>query len=219
MIFIFYTILTCFVAESFSVDSISMSPGYEPGDRLLTSPLWYGPRIPFTTENLPGIFSPKRGDVVILSPPFQEPPGWLERFLRPLARFFTGRKKTFTRAARQEWENDFVVKRIIALPGDTVRMQGSEAYVRPQGTPDFVSEFSLSLSGYRIIRESLPDGWTADAPLGDSGDETVLGKGEYFLLSDNRNGTLDSRLWGPVNEDRIITRVLFRYWPWREKAQ
>lgn len=41
----------------------------------------------------------------------------------------------------------------------------------------------------------------------------VLGEDEYFFMGDNRPGSRDSRNFGPVKEDRIIGRVILRYWP------
>jgi signal peptidase I len=41
----------------------------------------------------------------------------------------------------------------------------------------------------------------------------VLGEGEYFVLSDDRSNTNDSRTWGAVPIDFIAGKALFRYWP------
>ncbi|MCL1817374.1 MAG: signal peptidase I [Spirochaetaceae bacterium] len=213
LVFAFYAVFTTCIADSFKVESVSMTPGFESGDRLVLLPFWYGPRIPFTGKSLPGIFSPRRGDVVVLSPPYAGEPPLFEKLLRPLGEFFTGRTRNISLADRSEWENTRVLRRIIALPGDAVRIRNGEAYVRPQGTPDFVSEFSLSLSAYEITREVLPADWMEDSPLGALDNEIVLGEEEYYVLADNRGGSLDSRLWGPVREDRILTRALLRYWP------
>ena len=213
VVFVIYAAFTSFLIDSFLVESVSMTPGFMGGDRLLVAPLWYGPRIPFTEKKLPGIFSPRRGDVVVLSPPYAGDASLPEKLLRPVGEFFTGRTKNISFAERRAWENTRVLRRIIALPGDAVRIRGGEAYVRPQGTPDFVSEFSLSLSTYEITRETLPAGWTEDSPLGGFDSEVLLSAGEYFVLADNRGGSLDSRLWGPVGEDKILTKALLRYWP------
>jgi signal peptidase I len=214
LVFVIYVALTAFLADSFQVDSVSMRPGYEPGDRLFISPLWYGPRIPFTEGHLPGIFSPRRGDVAVLLPPYAARPSFPKELLGPVAGFFTGRKNasSISFAGGREWENRYVLRRIVALPGDTVRIRAGEAFIRPQGTPDFVSEFSLSLSSYEIIRETLPEDWPEESPLSGPDTDILLGEEEYFVLADNRNGSLDSRLWGPVHEDRIVTKVLLRYW-------
>lgn len=212
-IFVLYELVSSFILSTYRIESVSMRPLYEPGNRVFASPLWYGPKIPFRPEHLPGLFKPKRGEIVVLRPPFLDEPSIIEAFLRPFARFFSGQKKTFSIAGRREWENDFTVKRVVALPGDTVRIRDGEAYVRPEGTPDFVSEFSISMSRYEIGRIPLPEGWEDTAPLGGFLEDYLLKDKEYYVLGDNRSGSTDSRLWGAVHEDRIAARVLFRYWP------
>jgi signal peptidase I len=212
-ILLFFQLTRIFLFSTYRVDTVSMSPQYEPGNYILTSPLPYGPVIPYSLERLPSIAKPKRGDIVILNPPYIKKPSIIESFLNPVVRFFSGQRKGFSIEKRQEWENDYVVKRIIALPGDTVRMRGPEAYIKPKDTPDFVSEFSLSFSRYELKKEPLPSGWTETDPLGGAMRDIILRDNEYFVLGDNRSRSTDSRLWGPVRGPQIRAKVIMRYWP------
>jgi signal peptidase I len=212
-VFLVHALLTNLVVGSAAVDSLSMLPGSEPGDRYITSPLWYGPVLPLVNRRLPGIFSPRRGDLALIAAPYARRPAFPGSVLGQIVGFFTGRKIPLPLDKRLDWENDFVLRRIIALPGDTVRIRGGEAFVKAGKSPDFVSEFSLSLTPYRITPLSLPPDWESQAPLGGLGGEMLLGEKEYFILCDNRTGGLDSRLWGPVHADRIVAKVLLRYWP------
>ena len=43
--------------------------------------------------------------------------------------------------------------------------------------------------------------------------EISLGKDEYFVMSDNRVSSIDSRLWGAVKSNKIQGKVLIRYFP------
>ncbi|MCL2170686.1 MAG: signal peptidase I [Defluviitaleaceae bacterium] len=41
----------------------------------------------------------------------------------------------------------------------------------------------------------------------------LLGDGEYFIVGDNLANSIDSRHFGPINQQQITARVLFRYFP------
>lgn len=213
-VFILHQLLAGFVLVTLKVESSAMRPQYLPGHRVAAVPLWYGFQLPLSRRRV-RISGPGRGDLVVVRPPYAEEGSIPDRILGPVFRFFTGQKRGSPLDRRQGWENDFVVKRIIALPGDSVRIRSGEAFVRPRGTPDFVSEFSISLARYDISLEDLPPGWRPEDPLGGLFDDLTLGEGEYFVLGDNRSASTDSRFWGPVPENRIFARVLFRFWPLR----
>jgi len=210
---VLYEVVSSFIIGGYKIDSVSMVPYYEPGSRLLVSPLVYGPVIPFTDDRIPGLAKPKRGDMVLLRTPYRRQASFLETALEQFTRFFTLQASSFSLTKREVWENEYVVKRVIALPGDSVRVKNLEALIRPKGTPDFVSEFSLSLSRYEILKESLPRDWRENDPFGGFAEDVILKDDEYYVLGDNRTRSTDSRLWGPVKESQIHGMVLFRYWP------
>jgi signal peptidase I len=85
------------------------------------------------------------------------------------------------------------VKRIVGLPGD--RIESRQGVVVVNG-----EEFEES-----YIEAERRGG--ADFP------PTVVPKGHYFMLGDNRAQSCDSREYGPVSEDNLIARVLVIYWP------
>lgn len=47
----------------------------------------------------------------------------------------------------------------------------------------------------------------------DEEDLVFLHPGEYYVLGDNRRISKDSRYFGPITEDRIIGKAVFRFWP------
>jgi signal peptidase I len=95
------------------------------------------------------------------------------------------------------------VKRLIGLPGETVREDSH---------------------GFIWIREPGARTWTRlmepylSAPTRRA-DQTYVGrswrvpKGEYFMLGDNRPDSCDSRKWGSVPRSSLIGPVIFTYWP------
>lgn len=85
---------------------------------------------------------------------------------------------------------DFI-KRVIALPGDTVEIRQGKVYVNGQ----YVDE--------AYINETANYSWSPRR----------MASGEYFVLGDNRNNSSDSHVWGPVPRDNIIGKAWVSYWP------
>lgn len=90
-----------------------------------------------------------------------------------------------------------IVKRVIAVAGDTVAIKKDGIYVN--GT--LLSEMDGSL-GYKIDRYSYQ-------PMA----ERVIGEGKIFLLGDHRSVSYDSRAFGQVDEKAVIGKVLLRISP------
>ena len=211
--FLVWLVVSRFLASTWSIDSVSMSPALEPGDRVVVSLLAFGPRIPFSAARLPGITEPARGDLVVVEPPYVgTAPAW-RRLLEPIAGFFTGQRATIVRDFEGGRQNRYVVKRIIGIPGDTVRLQGFIASLRPQGASDFTPEARLIGEPFERRIDFAPANWEPSLPFSGTGDDVTLGPGEYYVLGDNRASSSDSRSWGPLAEARIVGRVVLRYWP------
>ena len=91
----------------------------------------------------------------------------------------------------------FFIKRVIALPGETITIEGSTV---------------------RISNPQYPNGFILDEPyiksMENGTDLTeVLGDREYFVMGDNRDQSSDSRFWGVLQEERIIGRAFVRLFP------
>lgn len=87
------------------------------------------------------------------------------------------------------------VKRVVALPGETVDLKDGKVYVDGQ-----------------VLMESYVVGTTnirnpaVHFPL-------TVPPNSLFVLGDNRPVSGDSREWGPVTDERIIGKVTIRFWP------
>jgi signal peptidase I len=82
------------------------------------------------------------------------------------------------------------IKRIIGLPGDTIRVNGGEVYVNDQVVDEpYIAAAPRYQSQWSVPANSL------------------------FVLGDNRNNSSDSHNWGPVPMEYVIGRALFVYWP------
>lgn len=208
-----YLVASHFLVSTARIDSTSMAPTLEPRDRVIVSTLVYGPRVPFSSARLPGIAEPSRGDLVVVRPPFVEDPPFLRRMFDPIARFFTLQKTTLHRDLYGARVNSSMVKRLVGLPGDTIRLRSYGAFIKPQGATQFVPEAELLPGRPTVSKPVLPRGWDASMPLSGTSADLVLGPDQYYVLGDNRQQSSDSRSWGPIPRSRIMARVLYRYWP------
>jgi len=92
---------------------------------------------------------------------------------------------------------DFI-KRIIGVPGDTIKVMGGYIYLNGQKLEEqYVNDPGQVLAG-RYLRE---------------GYEVDVAPGQYIVMGDNRLHSSDSREWGPVTTNGIVGRAFFRYWP------
>ncbi|MFW6292401.1 MAG: signal peptidase I [Spirochaetota bacterium] len=211
LLFLVYEGITTLLFSTVRQETIAMEPTLSTGDRLITLPPVYGPRIRLFNWVLPGFRAPSRGDLVTLRPGFAERPGIARRLFGPLYRFFTLDNRPTD--DEDEWNNALQIKRIVGLPGDTVRMERFVAYVRPAGEREFASEFALAGGFYEIIAEDRPVDWRPLDPFGPAMEDFELGDDEYFVLADNRSTATDSRHWGPIGPEAITASVSIRFWP------
>jgi signal peptidase I len=97
-----------------------------------------------------------------------------------------------------EDQTKFFIKRVIGLPGETVEIHNGTVTVWSDAYPD-----GLVLDEPYIANNNIKiDNYSR-----------VLNNDEYFVLGDNRAGSLDSRAWGPVPKSLIIGRPILRLLP------
>ena len=210
---ILYLIISSMFLATFQVESASMEPLLEARDRIFVSPLIYGARFLFFSARLPPLREPARGDLVVIHSPMYSRPGVPISILEPLIRFFSFQRGSVVRDESGRRIPAYMIKRIVAVPGDTIRISGFTAYIRPDGSSTFSAEQELIPGYYEVLVGSLPEGWTKEFPFSGEHPPLILGKDQYFLLGDNRPGSSDSRSWGPISRDQIFGKVLYRYWP------
>ena len=92
-------------------------------------------------------------------------------------------------------EEEWFIKRVIALPGETVEVRDGKVYINNSTTP-------------------LDEPYIKEEPVEDFGPYTVPKDG-YFVMGDNRNNSNDARDWQThyVRRDEILGKAWFRYYP------
>jgi signal peptidase I len=184
-------VIKVFLVQAFFIPSASMNPTLVRGDRVLVEKIGYR------------IGEPKRGQVIVFA---QETAGeapdlpWTEdarNFLRELIGLPTGE------------ETDFI-KRVVAVGGDVITYQGNarklvvngervdESYIKGGQDTSSTKISKANCKGMQL--EAVEDGCRIP-------DDTV------FVMGDNRSNSMDSRVFGPVEEREIVGRAWIIIWP------
>ncbi len=112
-----------------------------------------------------------------------------------------------------------LVKRVVALPGERVRLHEGRLFVNGHPLEEPYALFTRSQPDifrdeFPNLREVDPDvdprWWRALRRLGATG-EVAVPPQEYFVLGDNRNNSEDSRYWGFVPQEMVVGRPLLVY--------
>jgi signal peptidase I len=120
----------------------------------------------------------------------------------------------------------YVVKRIVAVPGDRIHLRDGIVYLngQPQDEP-----YVIRKRGYSPFKDdfpAIPPGGLVDVtpewrflmPQLVEGDDLVVPPGNYFAMGDNRDDSRDSRYWGFIPRENIIGRPMFIYWSFETPA-
>jgi len=196
----FFLFFRTFLIEAFRIPSGSMIPTLLVGDWLFVNKLAYGPHVPFTNINLPGYDDPERGDVVV----FKSPP----------------------QSDQPEDPNPTLVKRCVAVAGDTIWMRGGVLHVngvpQKQGYPASENpkgEGTFSHPLFQWQKNFELHGAAVGEPLAqpalDDWGPLVVPPGHLFMLGDNRYDSKDGRYWGFVPRENVRGRPVFVYYSYR----
>ncbi len=179
------------IAQARMIPSGSMENTILVGDHLLVDRLGYSAGIPFTDAQIPLWVHPRRQQIVVFAPP------------------------------PAEGSNQDLIKRVIGVPGDLIRIRDGKVYVNgnvlaePYVLPDpedGTSAFeNFPPAGPVPPDLSLAPGWAARLEDYVTGGQLRVPPDCYFVMGDNRGNSYDSRYWGFVPRQSIIGEPLFIY--------
>ena len=211
-------VLRIFLFQPFTIPSASMEPNLYEGDYLIVSKWSYGyskHSIPFSPPLWEGRIlgsKPQRGDIAVFKLPRDD-------------------------------KTDYI-KRVVGLPGDTIQVRDNKLFVngvaatdQVVGTIDVPTPYGTTETALKV-RETLPGSTKAfmtqdfrpDGELDNTG-LFVVPEGHYFMMGDNRDNSIDSRVReeygvGLVPEENLVGKAqiilfswspgasLFKPWTW-----
>ncbi|MFC6658924.1 signal peptidase I, partial [Deinococcus multiflagellatus] len=206
---VFAVVITQFVATLVGVDGVSMMPNLRDRERVFV------PKYE-TWLHKAGIGEFKRGDILIFKPP----------------REASAKIENLTKAAPLNlWTyRPFLIKRLIGLPGDKIRIQGGEVSVngvkldsgwttdfwKAQGCWDTESPVANLAQSSRIGER----GFMQSVNVVQDQEEFTVPAGHYYVMGDNRTatGSEDSRIVGPVPRRDVAGRAAAVVWPIMRKV-
>jgi signal peptidase I len=95
-----------------------------------------------------------------------------------------------------------LIKRVIGLPGDRVVVKNGEITIYNKAHPEGFDPDT-----------TLPYGKIHPLPYTAGNIDITLGRNQIFVCGDNRTDSLDSRIFGPVNVNSIIGKLVLRIYP------
>lgn len=174
-------LLRTFFVQAYKIPSGSMESTLLIGDHIIVNKLAYGFRMPDSFFGL----TPFAGAI---------PYG---KYLFRLGQVHRGDIVVFV--FPEDETKDFI-KRVVAIPGDTVQVKAGTLYLNGQRAPDSYTRFEVQAE--ERVESNQRDYF---------GPVTVAPE-HYFMMGDNRDRSYDSRFWGPVSRDGIEGHAMFIYW-------
>src|SRR5688572_22611044 len=204
--FMIFLVVRTFLIQTFTIVSGSMENTLLIGDFLVLNKSAYSATVPVIGKRLPGYDTPDRGDIIVFVG-YHECGGSAEQCKQ-------NRKDPID-----------LVKRLVGMPGDTLRMQDGELFINGQQAPDeYVRHTNPSDGGHPWMTEwqtsYLTDSAAAQPyyPTRDNWGPIVVPEARYFVLGDNRDESLDSRYWGFIEGPQIKGRAVALYFSYDTRS-
>lgn len=175
------------VADWYDVPTGSMRPSILEGDRVFVHKTAYDLKVPFTKWHLLEWGNPERGEVIVCYSPAD------------------GKR---------------LVKRVVAVPGDRVELRANQLFINGQAAQ--YSELDakvtrdlppaelphLEFANEKVAERTHPVMFIPAVDSRSTFPETVVPDGQFFVMGDNRDNSLDSRYFGFVPRREVLGRAV-----------
>ncbi|MBN2172611.1 MAG: signal peptidase I [Bacteroidales bacterium] len=167
----------------------SDAPTFLSGDKVIINRSTFDLTIPFTSFRLLSWGKPERGDMVLCRLP-------------------------------RNGDEDYWLKRIMGIPGDTIQIIRNKIYINNKSLKyEVLKKESFNIEGKTVTGDlyALESGQGLNHTvayseksgfLSDFG-PIIVRQNHYFVLGDNRDNSLDSRIYGLVKRDNIFGKYVF----------
>ncbi|MBV6271424.1 signal peptidase I [Alcaligenaceae bacterium CGII-47] len=200
-VILFVFALRSFVVEPFRIPSGSMLPTLENGDLILVNKFQYGIRLPVIDYKLIPLGAPSRGDVVVFRYPVDPSVDYIKRVVGEPGDVVSYRDKILSvngQVIVRERDGDYYEPdraAYVSAYHEQLNEAGHDILLN-KDTPQNV--MPITNYPYRDQCKYFADGVTCTVPAG-----------QYFMMGDNRDNSLDSRYWGFVPDKNIVGRAFF----------
>lgn len=110
--------------------------------------------------------------------------------------------KRFDIVVIKDIDNDLIIKRVIGLPGDTVKYEEDTLYINDKPIKEDYTNYIMD--DFDVDDICKINGLKCN---------NVIPKDMYLVLGDNREVSADSRVKGLIKNKQILGKAVFRIWP------
>jgi signal peptidase I len=190
--FALFLVIRTFIVEAFRIPTGSMENTLLVGDFLLVNKAVYGAQVPGTGIRMPAFEEPRRGDIVVFTPPHEPRKNYVKRLIG-------------------------LPGDTLMMQGKVLHLNG-----RPQveeyshhADPHDVFHPNMNWQREYLLERADNSGYR---PTRDNWGPIVVPADSYFMLGDNRDDSEDSRYWGFVDASAVKGQPLFIYYSFNPKT-